>query len=109
MHQVTPSNFCISGLHKAHLQKHIEGFNFLVFIWHSKTANLKVENIETLANSKVMSFHPDFNENPSIEKFKDTNHVMKKTSESILCDVCNRAFRRKDHLKNHEKVAKYSD
>ena len=38
-------------------------------------------------------------------KFKLKRHILiHSQTKTFLCDVCHRAFRRKDHLKNHEKV-----
>ena len=38
-------------------------------------------------------------------KFKLKRHVLiHSQTKTFLCDICKRAFRRKDHLKNHEKV-----
>ena len=38
-------------------------------------------------------------------KFKLKRHILiHSQTKRFLCDVCKRAFRRKDHLKNHEKV-----
>ena len=42
-------------------------------------------------------------------KFKLKRHVLiHSQTKTFLCDVCNRAFRRKDHLKNHEKARNYA-
>lgn len=38
-------------------------------------------------------------------KFKLKRHILiHSQTKTFLCDVCHRAFRRKDHLRNHEKV-----
>eukprot|EP00092_Neocalanus_flemingeri_P031056 GFUD01033736.1.p1 GENE.GFUD01033736.1~~GFUD01033736.1.p1 ORF type:complete len:774 (-),score=112.56 GFUD01033736.1:2240-4561(-) len=38
-------------------------------------------------------------------KFKLKRHILiHSQTKTFLCDICQRAFRRKDHLKNHEKV-----